>query len=257
MFLEVIMTLREKIAIVTGGAHGIGRAIVKSFLEKGFSVIIADIDREAGEETAAEYAKYGPLLFIPADVSVEDDVIALVDGAVDNFGYLDVLVNNAGISRNMPVEKLSMEDWNLVIGVNLTGPFLCAKYASPHLMKRSGCIINIASTRAFMSERDTEAYSASKGGIVALTHSLALSLGPDVRVNCISPGWIETSALRKRGNSGPELTEADHLQHPAGRVGKPEDISSLVSFLASEEASFITGANFMVDGGMTKKMIYV
>jgi NAD(P)-dependent dehydrogenase (short-subunit alcohol dehydrogenase family) len=135
---------------------------------------------------------------------------------------------------------------------------LCSKYAYPYLKKEKGVIINIASTRAFMSEPNTEAYSASKGGIYALTHALAISLGPDIRVNCISPGWIEVSEWKKKSLRKPaELTELDHKQHPAGRVGRPEDIASLVLYLISDEAGFITGANFIVDGGMTRKMIYL
>jgi NAD(P)-dependent dehydrogenase (short-subunit alcohol dehydrogenase family) len=138
------------------------------------------------------------------------------------------------------------------------GAFLCAKHALPYLKEQKGVIINIASTRSLMSEPNTEAYSASKGGIVALTHAMAASLGPDIRVNCISPGWIDVSEWRKRSlrHKG-ELTAADHAQHLAGRVGVPSDVAELALFLASPEASFITAANFIVDGGMTRKMIYV
>jgi NAD(P)-dependent dehydrogenase (short-subunit alcohol dehydrogenase family) len=142
--------------------------------------------------------------------------------------------------------------------VNLTGAFLCAKYAAPHLRKNGGSIVNVASTRAFMSERHTEAYSASKGGLFALTHALAVSLGPEVRVNSISPGWIETSELRKRSARTPaRLSAQDHSQHPAGRVGNAEDVAALALFLLDPGNSFVTGQNFVVDGGMTKKMIYV
>ena len=135
--------------------------------------------------------------------------------------------------------------------------FLFAKQALAHLQAAQGSIVNIASTRALMSEANTEAYSASKGAIVALTHALAVSLGPKVRVNCISPGWIETSEWRRSSvRHAPELREIDHSQHPAGRVGIPEDIASMVSFLISSENGFITGQNFVIDGGMTRKMIY-
>jgi NAD(P)-dependent dehydrogenase (short-subunit alcohol dehydrogenase family) len=167
-------------------------------------------------------------------------------------------VNNAAIFANRPLASLSLKEWNRVIGVNLTGAFLCAKHAAPHLKRTEGSIINIASTRALMSEPDTEAYSASKGGIVALSHSLALSLGPHIRVNCISPGWIDVSGWKKKHimKKG-RLSAEEHSQHPCGRVGKPEDISSLILYLASPAAGFITGANFVVDGGMTRKMVYV
>ncbi len=252
------MPLNGKIAVITGGAQGIGKAIAKMFLEKGCMTVIADVDREAGEETADEYGRLGRTDFIPADVSCEGEVKELIAMTISRFARLDILVNNAGISMNRTLENLSLEDWNRVIGVNLTGPFLCAKHAAPRLRERNGSIVNIASTRAFMSEPATEAYSASKGGIVALTHSLALSLGPDVRVNCISPGWIDVRGWRKPGSrDDTEPSETDHRQHPAGRVGKPEDIASLAAFLVSQDASFITGANFIVDGGMTRKMIYV
>lgn len=151
---------------------------------------------------------------------------------------------------------MNLETWNQVITVNLTGAFLCTKYAVPHLRKHQGTIINIASTRALTSEPNTEAYSTAKGGIVALTHALANSLSPDIRVNCISPGWIAVSDWQKQSaRKESQLTEQDHKQHPAGRVGTPDDIAGMVVYLASPAATFITGANFVIDGGMTRKMI--
>ncbi|MBI3987338.1 MAG: SDR family oxidoreductase, partial [Lentisphaerae bacterium] len=168
------------------------------------------------------------------------------------------LVNNAGIMASKPLAQLSLREWNRVLAVNLTGAFLMSKYAAPHLRKQGGVIVNIASTRALMSEANTEAYSASKGGLVALTHALAVSLGPAIRVNCIAPGWIDVSGWKKKKNRRPEtLREADHRQHPAGRVGTPDDIAALILYLAAPQASFITGACFTVDGGMTRKMMYV
>jgi len=246
-----------KTAVVTGGAQGIGKAITKKLLEEGINVVIADIDPKAGNETEQEYKEIGEIKFVQTDVSNEEQVKNLISTTVDNFENIDILINNAGIFKFKPINELSFEEWNKIIGINLSGAFLCTKYAAPYLKNRYGSIINIASTRAFMSEPDTEAYSASKGGLFALTHSLAVSLGPKVRVNCISPGWIEVSEWKKSSiRSIYELTEEDHKQHPAGRVGKPEDISSLVFYLVSENAGFITGANFIVDGGMTRKMIY-
>ncbi|MGE0082079.1 MAG: SDR family oxidoreductase, partial [Thiohalomonadaceae bacterium] len=153
---------------------------------------------------------------------------------------------------------LAVEQWQRIIGVTLTGAFLCARAAAPLLRRPSGCIINIASTRALMSEPHTEAYAASKGGLVALTHALAVSLGPEVRVNCISPGWIDVSAWKKsRVREQAVLRPQDHAQHPAGRVGRPEDLATMALFLAGDGAGFVTGQNFVVDGGMTRKMIYV
>lgn len=251
--------LHRKRAIVTGGARGIGKGIVKLFLEKGIHVVIGDLDTEAGKECVSEYRDSGRIHFIQTDVSDEKSVENLVSEAVSRMGALDILINNAGIANpeNPPVETLSLDEWNKVIGTNLTGYFLMAKHCIPHLRKSKGAIVNIASTRALMSEPHTEAYSASKGGIAALTHSLAISLGPDIRVNCISPGWISVSNWqKKRKRKDPGLDQADHLQHPCGRVGKPEDIAHAAAFLVSEDSAFITGENLVIDGGMTRKMIY-
>ena len=249
---------KGRVAIVTGGGQGIGKALVKRMIEDGLRVVIAEMDEEAGRETLEEYYGLGDYIFVHADISDEASVKAVLKETIASYRRLDVLVNNAGIFIKKPLAKLSLTEWNRVLAVNLTGAFLCAKYAAPHLAKTKGSIINIASTRALMSEPDTEAYSATKGGTVALTHSLAISLGPDVQVNCISPGWIDVSGWKKRrARRATKLSGMDHKQHPAGRVGRPEDIASLAAHLISPEAGFITGANFVVDGGMTRKMIYV
>jgi len=245
-------------ALVTGGAQGIGRAIAERFLCDGMAVLIADADGEACEESMTAFSRIGYAAAAVCDVSIEEDVQQAVSRAVNAFGRLDVLVANAGIGfSGVPVTELSLDEWQRVINVNLTGCFLCAKHATPHLRQARGSMITIASTRAVQSEPDTEAYAASKGGIAALTHALAVSLGPEIRVNCISPGWIETGAWQKRKNrTDPELTWTDHAQHPVGRVGDPRDVADLCAFLASDEAGFITGQNFIADGGMTRKMIY-
>jgi NAD(P)-dependent dehydrogenase (short-subunit alcohol dehydrogenase family) len=245
-------------AIVTGGAQGIGKATVRRLLGKGMSVVIADVDEEAGAETADEYKILGDVRFISCDVSDGAQVRRLIDDALARCGAIDALVNNAGISRFRSIDEVTLEDWSAVIGTNLTGAFLCSKHAAPYLRSARGAIVNIASTRALMSEPGGEAYAASKGGLIALTHALAVSLGPDVRVNCISPGWIETCDWKKKSERRrPRHREQDRAQHPAGRVGVPDDIAALVDYLLSSEAGFITGANFVVDGGMTRKMIYV
>ena len=173
-------------------------------------------------------------------------------------GRLDAVINNAGIANpeTGPIEDLSLADWQRRLDVNLTGPFLVTKHAVPHLRDSRGAIVNLASTRALQSEPETEAYAATKGGVVALTHALAMSLGPDIRVNCISPGWIDTRAFQGQPEGVLPLAQTDHRQHPAGRVGRPEDIASLVAYLISPAAGFITGQNFVVDGGMVRKMIY-
>ena len=254
------MTGSKKVAIITGGAQGIGKGIAKKLLAAGQAVVLADLDREAGEETLAEFAPLGHVRFIRTDVSDEGSAENCIDRSVAEFGRIDALVNNAGIARpfTSPLEALTLADWNRIIGTNLTGCFLMAKYAIPYLRRAKGCIVNIGSTRALQSEPDTEAYSASKGGLLSFSHALAISLGPEVRVNCISPGWIDVSQWRKSAErKANQLSEADHRQHPAGRVGLPGDIAEMVSFLLSEGAGFITGQNFVVDGGMTRKMIYV
>lgn len=248
----------NSVAIVTGGAQGIGHATVRTLLARGYRVVIADIDPDACRQCLGDYGE-GVLEAIPTDVGEESSVMALIRETLSRHGRIDALVNNAGISHpgNIPVESLDLADWQRVITANLTGCFLTSKYAIPALRQRRGAIVNIASTRAIQSEPHTEAYSASKGGIVALTHALAISLSGAVRVNCISPGWIAVDDWRKRPNRHPpQLTMQDHLQHPVGRVGRPEDVAAMVAFLISDEAGFITGQNYIVDGGMTRKMIY-
>lgn len=246
------------VAVVTGGAQGIGKGITRSLLEAGYRVFIFEKDTEAGNETAAAFSDLGEITFLECNVAGEEAVSAAFNTVKKAAGRLNLLVNNAGFSRNKPLDELTLADWNDVIAANLTGTFLCAKYAAPLLRPARGSIINLCSTRAHMSEPHTEAYSASKGGILALTHALAVSLGPAVRVNCISPGWIDVSRHQKKSEREPEnLSEADHEQHPAGRVGVPADVAAMVRFLASDGAGFITGQEFIVDGGMTRKMIYV
>jgi NAD(P)-dependent dehydrogenase (short-subunit alcohol dehydrogenase family) len=237
----------EKAALVTGGARGIGEAIARLLAERGYRVAIADREARAGRRAAAAIGAR----FIGCDVSREPQVRACIRETVRCCGRLDALVNNAGIAdpASGPVEKLTLAEWNRRIGANLTGMFLMAKHAAVHLRRARGAIVNIASTRALQSEPDTEAYAASKGGVVALTHALAISLGPWVRVNCVSPGWIDTGRSK--------LSHADRAQHPVGRVGRSEDVAELVAFLLSDAAGFATGQNFLLDGGMTRKMIYV
>jgi NAD(P)-dependent dehydrogenase (short-subunit alcohol dehydrogenase family) len=245
------------VALVTGAGSGIGRAIAARFLDEGARVLAFDVDKAAVHDAADEYGE--ALRAHVGSVTSERDIERAVAAATEWGGRLDVLVNNAAIAdpKNDPVETLALVDWQETIATNLTGPLLCAKHSIPHLRTQRGTIINIASTRAYMSEPDTEAYSAAKGGLVAMTHALANSLGPELRVNAIAPGWIATDAWKPRSKrSQPELRTIDHEQHPVGRVGRPEDIAGLAAYLVSSEAGFITGAVFVVDGGMTRKMIY-
>lgn len=246
-------------AVVTGGAQGIGKAIARRLLDDGWSVVVLDADTEALEAARGELAERGAVTALPTDIGeaeqLERAFEAIAEVAPDG---LDALFNVAGIMVAAPPEELAMSDWNRVIATNLTGAFLACRLAAPLLRRRGGAIVNVASTRAAMSEPHTEAYSASKGGLIALTHALAISLGPDVRVNAVSPGWIDVS----RSGSPPdartpeELTPEDHAQHPVGRVGQPGDVAALAVWLAGQEAGFVTGQEFTVDGGMTRKMIY-
>lgn len=254
------MKFSDKVVVVTGGAQGIGRIVSRMFAQAGAKVIIADIDEEAGIENESYINLHcDGAMFVKTDVALEADVKLLFRKVADSLGRCDILINNAGIGCPGNIFTRSMEEWDRVISVNLRGSYMCARYAAELMAKENnGAIINIASTRALMSEPDTEPYSASKGGIIALTHSLAVSLGSyGIRVNSISPGWIEVSEHKKSAAAHtPVLTERDHKQHPAGRVGRAEDIGSACMFLASRDAGFITGSNIVVDGGMTIKMIY-
>jgi NAD(P)-dependent dehydrogenase (short-subunit alcohol dehydrogenase family) len=229
----------SKVYLVTGGAAGIGAAIAARLARDGARVVIAD-----RQPAALDGARS-----VICDVSDETQVQTLIGGIKNIEGRLDGLVCNAGFMIRKPISELSFAEWSSVIGTNLTSTFLLAKAAESLLRAARGAILTIASTRAHMSEPNTESYAASKGGLLALTHALAISLGPDIRVNCISPGWIDTQ--------GAELRPEDHAQHPAGRVGTPTDIAALAAWLLGPEAGFVTGAEFLSDGGMTRKMIYL
>ncbi len=245
-----------KVALVTGGAEGIGACIAKLFAAEGASVVIADTNVKAGERRRLSIQeKRRPAEFIKADLGVAAEVTRLVAETVKRCGRLDVLVNNAGIGSGVPFAKRPVAEWDRVLAVNLRGAYLAAQAAAPHLAKHGGAIVNIASTRALQSEADTEPYSASKGGVLALTHSLAVTLSGQVRVNAVLPGWIVTDDWRFDGKKT-NVTKSDHAQHPAGRVGRPEDIAHACLFLCSADAGFITGTSLVVDGGITRKMIY-
>ncbi|MFL5280292.1 MAG: SDR family oxidoreductase [Rhodopila sp.] len=229
-----------RVALVTGGAKGIGAAIAARLSQDGWRVVVADRDPAGAAPAGGRYEL--------CDVGDEAAVAALVRTVEAAEQRLDALVCNAGFMIRKPIGDLSLAEWTSVLTTNLTSTFLLVRGFEALLRASKGAVLTIASTRARMSEADTESYSASKGGLVALTHALAISLGPDVRVNCISPGWILTK--------GPEPTAGEHAFHPAGRVGKPEDIAALAAFLVGPESGFVTGAEFVVDGGVTRKMIY-
>lgn len=244
---------KDKVVIVTGSGNGIGQAVAFAYAMKGALVVITDKNGEAGAETKERIeAEGGNAISITADNRKPEEIDAVINQTMEKYGRIDILINNAGISSFKPVDELTIEEWDDVLNTNLRGAFLYAQKAGLLMKenKHGGSIVNIASTRAFMSEPDSEAYAASKGGLFSLTHALAVSYQEkNITVNCISPGWIQTENYY-------DLREIDHRQHPSNRVGKPEDIARACLFLTNPFNDFITGENLMIDGGMTRKMIY-
>ena len=248
----------QPVVLVTGGVRGVGQGIAK-YLLGSYRVVVIDQLRDDGEELARVLASEGDIRFIRADVSDERQVQKAISRVGNWFGRIDAVINNAAIAEPYtgPFEYLALEDWQHYLNVNLTGAFLVCREAIELLRQNRGAIVNIASTRCLQSEPQCEAYAASKGGLVALTHALAITYSGQVRVNCISPGWIDVGHLDEHDHRNPvHLTEACHNQHPAGRVGRASDIATMVGFLISDKSGFITGQNIVVDGGMTRKMIY-
>ncbi|KUM33973.1 SDR family oxidoreductase [Pseudomonas sp. EpS/L25] len=246
--------VEPRVALVTGAARGIGLGIAAWLIVEGWRVVIADVEQARGAKVAEALGERA--WFVALDVADETQVEAAVAQVIGQFGRLDALVNNAGLAtaQGQPLESLALGEWRRVLGVNLDGPMLLAKHCAPYLREQLGAIVNIASTRAQQSEPHSEAYAASKGGLLALTHALAISLGPEVRVNALCPGWIDARDPHER--EAEPLSAADHGQHPSGRVGTVEDVAACVAWLLGGNAGFITGEAITLDGGMTRKMIY-
>lgn len=241
------MNFQNKTVIITGAANGIGKGIATAYINAGAHVVLADMDEKAGHALQQELGVKS--LFVNTDVRKEEDIRHMMTKTMEHFHRIDILINNAGVSRFTPLHDLTVEAWDDVINTNLRSVFIGSKEASKY-MKNGGSIVNIASTRASMSEPNSEAYAATKGGIVALTHALAASLSErDITVNSISPGWIQNENYE-------ELREKDHAQHLSNRVGKPSDIARACLYLTDSENNFVNGENITVDGGMTRKMIY-
>jgi NAD(P)-dependent dehydrogenase (short-subunit alcohol dehydrogenase family) len=249
------MRFKDKVCVITGGANGIGACMVKEFAKGGARTAFIDIDRAGGERMLENILSSGGTgMFFHGDIADENVLKAFAEKVIKEYHKVDILINNACISRRGILSGCSYDDFNYVLKVGIAAPYMLTKLFCDYFADK-GSVVNIASTRAFMSQCDTESYSAAKGGIIALTHALAVSLSGRVRVNSISPGWIDTNA-----NTDPDYekchSRGDRLQHPAGRVGNPMDIARAVMFLCDEENGFITGENLTVDGGMTKLMIY-
>ena len=230
--------------IVTGGGHGIGKQICLDFLSSGDKVCFIDIDETKSREFESKHLN---LFYYCGDVANKDTLKSFVDFAIEKLEKIDVLVNNACRGNNGILSDLDYNGFDYVLSVGLKAPYELSRLCKNELIKNKGRIINIASSRAFQSEPDSEAYASAKGGIVALTHALAISLGPDVLVNCIAPGWINV-------NEEVSYTEIDEAAIPAGKVGNPKDISNTVMYLCNSD--FITGETITIDGGMNKRMIY-
>lgn len=247
------MKYEDKICIVTGGANGIGRCITQAFIEKGARVAVIDTDASSGTTLAETYGDR--LLFVQGDIAEKGTLEHFAKTVLSDCGKVDFLINNACISKKGLLSRCSYEDFNEVLRIGVTAPYyltmLLADYFAP-----GAAIVNISSTRSLMSQPDTESYTAAKGGISALTHALCVSLAGRVRVNAVCPGWIDTGAYQHEDGHMSSHSRADEAQHPAGRVGNPQDIARMVLYLCSEDAGFIDGQNIAVDGGMTRRMIY-
>lgn len=243
----------QKVAIVTGGANGIGRCIADKFLEQEYQVAIIDMDREKGDLFTQTYPELG--YFMEGDITDQEVLDQFVQEIKDRYGRVDVLVNNACVGKG-GVFSASYEEFNYVLRLGVTAPFYLSQQLLP-LFPEGGSIINISSTRAFQSQSNTESYTAAKGGISALTHALSVSLATHhIRVNAINPGWIDSDSYLKGEDEKASYSASDREQHSSGRIGRPEDIAEMALFLASDKAGFITGEDITIDGGMSRLMIY-
>ena len=251
-------TLAGEVAIVTGGSRGIGLAIVELFLRHGAAVALCGRDEAAGRAAERELAPLGPIVFQAADVASERDVAALVATCAERHGPPTVLVNNAGVNANFDATRMTEEEWDRFFGVDLKAAWLAAKHALPYMREAGrGSIVNVSSLHGFVTLEGFFPYAAAKSGLLGLTRSLALDYGPHgIRVNCVAPGFVRTRLVQESidRNEDRAAAEAAMTRGVAlGRIGTPEEIAQVVRFLASEEASYVTGASLLVDGGLTAR----
>jgi NAD(P)-dependent dehydrogenase (short-subunit alcohol dehydrogenase family) len=253
------MKLKDKVAIVTGASKGIGWGVATVFAQEKAKVVVVARNAKAGEPTAKDIRdKGGNAIFIPCDVSDEEQVKTMVDKTLSIYGQIDILVNNAGIGTYKSVLDTTSEEWDRCLGINLKGVFLCSKYIIPHMQaKGKGTIINVSSVHAHATVGGVAPYAASKGGITALTRNMAIDYGPTIRVNAIAPGWVLTPLIEDIFNSYDDPVQqrqSVEQRQVMKRIGTPEDIGYAAAFLASDEASFITGTQLFVDGGLTAQL---
>lgn len=247
-------TTRQRVALVTGGASGIGRAICERFVDAKIKVAIFDIDGKCVRDTACLFTPHA--LAIEGDVASEHDARAAIDSTLHHFGCLDVLVNNAGIAVDSTIPDLTCQQWERQLNVNLRGAYLFSRFAIPMMrQQRRGVIVNISSVHAFVSYRGNAAYDVTKAGLLGLTRAMALDHGPDgIRVVAICPGYIDTQVFHSSLERVPDREAQMHhiiSVHPIGRIGLPQDVAEACLFLVSDAASFITGTSLTVDGGMS------
>ncbi len=250
------MRLKDKAAIVTGSSKGIGEGIARVFSREGAKVVVVCRTEDAGKKMAEELgASEGRAIFLRTDVTSSESIQSMINATIKTFGKLDILVNNAGYHISKNVEETSEEEWEFIINTNLRSTFLCSKYAIPHLRKTKGNIINISSMVGLVGQPNAGAYSATKGGQIAMSKGMAIDFAPDgIRVNVICPGWIQTPLVEDWFSQQKDPGAARKYifgQHPLGRIGTIKECGEAALYLASDDATFVTGITLNIDGGIT------